>query len=794
MVTNFTATEIGDFMFLKLVDPYENIVKVNDVIVTAGVSTPNTVGTLNITNGSTQITGTNTNLNIQPGQQIIVPIYGTSQTNECQIIPSGVNSLNFVKEHPINPGGFGANTMYWSLVSSIYNYLTITINLTTIEGDSIVPWLEALSVGDMIYFEAPNACAYLSGEFSSWTYTNNPQILNIVILNPTGQGTPQTGDPIYMATASPDIIYTTNTEHYTTTNSNVSNGIATLTIDQVIDQNTFTITEPATFGGSGYNFYLMPDGNNHFVYSARWSQEPENSNGGQMSPLMSFTNLTAVDFDPNKPLWIDIKAEVHRLSDGNSITVLSREFALESVEGTITSCPEFCGDCSDSWSSIGCATVVVDCQDELYNPYNLQRPRDTYREITELASNMWGHEVKYFRVEPDQRSRDVILMEYSLYNVMEEGSLKIMVPDNAMPSQEFTFDVFGMGFEDFEVHITKGQFNQAFGLGPSPRSRDYLYFPLMNRMYEVRSVSFADEFNMDMTYWRVMLTKYEERSSSIHTDSTVEQNVDDLVTGIEEVFGEEIQQEYDKVSKPDQYQTVFSPVSDGIRYKIHNSLTIKDTEIRNKWTVVAKNIYDLSTIKDQGIEALIYNRKSELSTSNNLAMTMWFRPSTVDATVLPLINGYGIDKGMKVSTTGTELTIKLNQDTHTFSYDSNLETGVWYGVVINLNNKYNALTANVYRLDPQSNYQNGQQIQNTVTSVLNQTVSNLMPYGWTGDKRWSLMPGKLELTNFRLFSRTIGAEQHFNILQQYVVRDNQYAKIIDNAVPSIQLRRYNQAR
>lgn len=649
MVTNFTATEIGDYMFAKLVEPYEGVTKVLSWNVMVGVTTPNTVGTLALVGGNTNVVGTNTNLDLQSGDQIIV-------------------------------------------------------------GNHI------------------------------------------------------------------------------------------LTVDEVLSPTGFTTVEPAPFTASSIKFYRVPNPNNHFNYSYRWSQEVSSTDGGQMSPLYPLNigtgpqDLLGQTFDPTKPLWIDVKAEVNALGDYNTITLLSVTFELETENGTIESCPQFCGDCSDPWSMSGCANIVIDCEDEIYDPYNLQRPRDTYREISELAANMWGHQVKYFRVEPDQRSRDVILMEYSLYNVMEEGQLKIVVPDNAMPTQEFSFDIFGMGFEDFEVHITKGQFNTAFGLGASPRSRDYLYFPLMNRMYEVRSVSFADEFNMDMTYWRVMLTKYEERTSSIHTDSQVEQTVDDLVTGIDEVFGEEIQQEFDKITKPQQYQTVFSEVGDGIRHKIHNSLLIKDTQIRNKWTVVAKNIYDLSTVKDHGLDALTYKRKSELSTSDNLAITLWFRPGIVDGTVLPLINGYAANKGVDIKTTNDTLTVKLNDDTHQFTYDNGLEAGVWYGLVFNLNNQYNAITANVYRLDPQSNWQNGQQVQDTMTSVLSQTVSNIMPYGWTGDKSWALMPGKLEMTNIRLFSRTIGQDQHFNILQQYVVRDSQYAKIIDNAVPSIQLRRYNQAR
>jgi hypothetical protein len=56
------------------------------------------------------------------------------------------------------------------------------------------------------------------------------------------------------------------------------------------------------------------------------------------------------------------------------------------------------------------------------------------------------------------------------------------------------------------------------------------------------------------------------------------------------------------------------------------------------------------------------------------------------------------------------------------------------------------------------------------------------------------MPGKMDVTNIRLFKKTIGQDQHLNILQQFIVRDNNLAYIIDNAVPSIGLRKYNQPR
>ena len=382
-------------------------------------------------------------------------------------------------------------------------------------------------------------------------------------------------------------------------------GSQTFTVDTIV-ANTITATEDATFTATAAKWYEFPDADNNFVFDYRWSQNNIDSDGGEMSPLKPLNvSITNLEFDATKPLWIDVKAEVHRLSSLHTLSLLSVTFELETEAGTIQSCPQLCMDCDDPYVA-GCTNIVIDCSDPIFDPYNLSKPTAIYGEISELASEMWGHNTKYFRVEPDKRSKDVVLMEYSLYNVKDTSDLKIVVPDNAMPTREFTYDIFGMGFEDFEIHITKGQMEKAFGANIAPRPRDYMYIPIMNRMYEVSSVSFADEFNQSMTYWRVMLKKYEERTSTIIGDDAagvaIDQTLDELYTGVEEVFGEEIQDEYRQSTKPEQYHTMFSEVGDGTRERIHNSLVISDDELRNKWTIITKHHYDLESVKDLGIE------------------------------------------------------------------------------------------------------------------------------------------------------------------------------------------------
>lgn len=652
-VTNFTANAIGDYFFAKLQEPYTNVNRILSWDILVGVNSPNTVGTLEITQDSTTIIGTGTNFNLSPGNLFIA------------------------------------------------------------------------------------------------------------------------GSQLFQVNS--------------------------------VDGNVITTVESAGFSASAVKFYEYTDVDNYFNYDFRWSQENVSSDGGQMSELRPLNNnigprdLLGITFDPTKPVWIDVKAEVHRLSSLHSLSLLSVTFELETADGTIQSCPQLCTDCDDPYLA-GCTNVVIDCSDPIYDPYNLNKPTAIYSEISELSANMWGHDTQYFRVEPDQRSRDVILKEYSLYNVKEQGNLKIMVPDNEMPTREFQYDIFGMGFEDFEIHITKGQMEAAFGPGIHPRPRDYMYIPIMNRMYEVSSVSFADEFNQTMTYWRLMLSKYEERTSSIiDTDTAegqaMEQQLDDLYTGVEEVFGAEQKDEFEKTTKSTQYQTVFSEVGDGIRDRIHNTLLISDKELRNKWTIVAKNHYDLESVKDRGIECLLYKKISQLPNTNNLAITAWFKPNMTSATQEQTIfDGWQGGKGIKITVNQTFIKAYINDLILEYGFTTAPVNGNWYGLVYNLNNKYLNTSANVYKLNPDSNKLTSMPVSDTLENVMDHNFEITAAQGWVTQKQYSLMPGNLAITNIRLFNQTIGKDQHTNMLQQYIVRDSHLAEIIDNAVPSIQLRKYNQNR
>jgi hypothetical protein len=647
MVQGQTANEIGDWLIASIVDPYKNVVRVTDYEILAGISNANTVGTINLVEGSTTVSGFGTVFNLQAGDSIII-------------------------------------------------------------GNTVL-------------------------EVASQVSTMNIELVN-----------------------------------------------------------------PAPFSASNATFMVAENSNNFFTYKYRYSNT--NEEYSEFRPLNKDNNpgdLFFLTFDGTMDLYLDVRAEVDSLSMGSSITLISVTFTVENEDGIIESCPQYCIDCADPYSYSGCANIKVECEDATNNfqPYSLTKNNNLYNQLVEISSDIFGHEVRYYRTEPDQRSRDVIFKEYSLFHVADVGNLKVSVPDNEFPTESFEYDIFGMGFEDFEIHITDYQFRKTFGEKLRPRSKDYLYFPINNKMYEVKMVELADEFNVQHTYWRVMLTKYQERSS-VEKPADIELEMQDLVVGVDEIFGVETQEEYIKDTKPQQLKTTSFQWDDGVRQSSAAKLKIVDYDLKNRWTIVSKNYYDLSSIATDDV-AIDYVYKSKQDIDKNLAFTCWFSPvfdTNADNYKYQLINGEQFGNGFVARISNTKLEIVINGQIHTFLHNMILGSDEWYGIIINMSNTFRELSVSIYYLDLSNNANRPQDSNNNLELQFSETRSLTQAYVWDLDKHYQLRGGRIKLTNIRLWNKTIEEEQHSNILNQSLVRDAHLAKIIDNAIPSLSYQRYYNAR
>jgi hypothetical protein len=333
-------------------------------------------------------------------------------------------------------------------------------------------------------------------------------------------------------------------------------------------------------------------------------------------------NLSALLLDPNNKFWIQYKYE--QVGD---CTLEFKSISLELVttSGTICKVPQI--SCCDGQLLSGAQNLVIDCCGSSWNPYDLTRASQMYQMLSSVASNIFGFCVKYFKTSADQRSKDVILKEYSLFDVIKSAEVKIMFPDNALPTRELQFNSLMIDYPvQFEVHIVKSAFEAVFGIGAKPEMRDYLYFEqYMNKMYEVDAIALPDDFLYSGSYWRVSLVPYQNRTAVLFADKNIEEERDDIITSEEEKFKEERENEYEDVRKPNQYNTIGTLSNDYVRRILDKKLIIKEENVYNNWTIISKYHYNLNSI-DKGLEAVEYRYNKGFTVNDSRTFTFWVRP------------------------------------------------------------------------------------------------------------------------------------------------------------------------
>ena len=269
----------------------------------------------------------------------------------------------------------------------------------------------------------------------------------------------------------------------------------------------------------------------------------------------------------------------------------------------------------------------------LFNPYALGQGVQMYNQLSTLVSNMFGFCVLYFKTEANARSRDVVLKEYSIEKVIAKDNVKILIPDNQLPTRELQFNSMMLDMPvQFEVHVVKSEFQKVFGKDSHPDPHDYLYFAnYVNKMYMIDSVSDPDDFGYAASYWRVSLVPYQEFSSVQFEDDSLLEDTESLIFSAEGKFAEEVADEFADNRKDNQLNDMgdFGEGQDFLRECLEPNLRINTENIYNKWTVLSKQHYNLSTI-ERGRRVVRYRYKENFSNNDERIITFWFRPKNMD--------------------------------------------------------------------------------------------------------------------------------------------------------------------
>lgn len=243
------------------------------------------------------------------------------------------------------------------------------------------------------------------------------------------------------------------------------------------------------------------------------------------------------------------------------------------------------------------------CTENLFNPYaNLDCALNLQQQLSDSIVCMLGIPIYYFRVLPQKDTADYSFKEYILHNVESVKQMKLMIQDGAMPSSKPQFSDLDFDWEvDWEVELSKSQFATAFGDTAFPKQRDFIYIPMMQRMWEVNSA--YDEKNEGLmwrsTTWKLGLIKWNEKTNIDYND--FDDLIDNLVVNTyDNVFAELEDNEETRTTATQQtempiyvanaLENVF--MQDAIRKQISlKTISILEKQINNKSIITAKNVY-----------------------------------------------------------------------------------------------------------------------------------------------------------------------------------------------------------
>ena len=239
----------------------------------------------------------------------------------------------------------------------------------------------------------------------------------------------------------------------------------------------------------------------------------------------------------------------------------------------------------------------------LFQPYNnLDCAIQLQQQLADSIVCMFGIPAFYFRADPKRDTVDYTFKEYVLHNVVACKQIKLMVKDGAMPSSNPKLTDFDFDWEtDWETEVSKTQFATAFGDNVYPKNGDFIYVPLMNRMWDVNAA--YDEKNTGLmwrsTTWKLQLVKYSDSTAYLKSD--FDELIDSLIPQTyENTFGQYETIEQERISQSPQVSApMFAATNlfdifmeDAIRKQYtKNDVAIIDKQYNHRSNATARNMY-----------------------------------------------------------------------------------------------------------------------------------------------------------------------------------------------------------
>lgn len=245
-------------------------------------------------------------------------------------------------------------------------------------------------------------------------------------------------------------------------------------------------------------------------------------------------------------------------------------------------------------SSEKCPAIIA-TQNATFKPYEVSTAIGIAKEMSYQTNRIFGLDTIYFKTEPDREGGDFIFKEWTIYKTVARKCAKVLVPDNKFPDNKPNFAEFGVDFEvPFEIHIDHHYFQTIFGPDSQPRKRDYLYFPLSNRMYEIQGSYLFRGFMMEPIYWKIQLTKFHP-NVDMAIKTTDRKFLDNIVLTSEDLFGNQAKVQTQDALMQQQFSTI-STKFDEVREKLHPDINFNSLNLTYNYSPLIEYYYDMRDV------------------------------------------------------------------------------------------------------------------------------------------------------------------------------------------------------
>lgn len=471
-------------------------------------------------------------------------------------------------------------------------------------------------------------------------------------------------------------------------------------------------------------------------------------------------------------------------------------------------------------------------QDDMWNPYETNKISDLARKLANDVNSIFAWKVDYHLTDPDEGGTDMQLHEYQLFNITEVKTIKILVPENKFPDNTVKIQKFNLDlFDTFEIHILKDEFKNIFGIDKRPGENDIIFFCELNRLYRVKHAQVFREIMNAGIYWKVILEKYEQKANIRNLSKESESKITELTknTTMDDLFGKENTEEENKIANKEQTKPI---THEKMRHTISKDVIINNESIYNGNIDFANYYYNFKDVS--GKRAIVYQKTDNtLNKSENRSFISWFnfnnkyieddpissRNSHLYYNInnsknFNLLNNYDENDnvGYRYWYHRNKIIFQVNKSFYQISV--NLKTNIWYGLVVNLNQRQEKLNIYIYKRPGYYNIKmtnletyelatvastdstgytyltnigfkpiDNQEVHNISTEfeLLTSNEYSIVPFEFEHERSIELIGSDIKYTNLRIFNDVIPEEKINNILNQVIISDENKLILSDNA-------------